>query len=70
MTVGDADRYGILQADWGDRYHISHQPHGATPYQAIPRDDPGTVLEAATPRQLRAMIRGHAARPAAPGSPS
>lgn len=70
MTVGDADQYGMLQADWGDRYHICHQPHAAKPYQAFPRDDPGTVLEAATPRQLREMIRDHAARPAAPGSPS
>lgn len=59
MTVEERDQYAMLQADWSPAYDITHHPEAARPFQAVPRTGPGTVLRAATPHELRVMVRDH-----------
>jgi hypothetical protein len=59
VTLEERDQYAMLQADWSPAYDITHHPDAAHPFQAIPRADPGTVLRAGTPRELRVMVRDH-----------
>jgi hypothetical protein len=59
VTLEERDQYAMLQADWSPAYHFTHDPDAAGPFQAIPRADPGTVLRAGSPQELRAMIRDH-----------
>ena len=51
--IAETDNYGMLCEDWGSAYLITRVPGTTLPYQAGRRDDPATVLQAATPGALR-----------------
>jgi hypothetical protein len=59
VTLHERDQYAMLQADWSPAYDITHDPDAAEPYQAVPLSDPGTLLRAGSPRELRVMVRDH-----------
>ena len=59
MTLHERDQYAILQADWSPAYAITHHPGEASPFRAVPRSGPGTVLQAGSPQELREMVRDH-----------
>ena len=59
MTLHERDQFAMLQADWSAAYDITHHPDAPKPFQAIPRADPDTVLQARTPQELRVMVRDH-----------
>ena len=59
MTLEERDQYAMLQADWSPAYDITHHPDAATAFQAVPRADPGIILRADTPQELREMVRNH-----------
>jgi hypothetical protein len=68
MTVEDRDHWECLLADWSAAYDIALSGEdGERPFKAIPHADREALLEAASPRLLRAMVReDHARRTAAP----
>ena len=68
MTVEDRDQWECLLADWSAGYDIALGGEGGEqPFKAVPHADRETLLEAASPRLLRAMVReDHARRTAAP----
>jgi hypothetical protein len=70
MTVEDRDQWECLLADWSAAYDIIlSDEDGERPFKAIPHADREALLEAASPRLLRAMVReDHARRTAAPAS--
>jgi hypothetical protein len=57
VTLHERDQYAMLQADWSPAYDITH--HSDTAFQAVPCADPGTILRANTPQELREMVRSH-----------
>jgi hypothetical protein len=59
MTVEDRDQWECLRADWSSAYDItrSDDEDDEAPFKAVPHADRGALLEAASPRLLRAMIR-------------
>jgi hypothetical protein len=68
MTVEERDQWECLLADWSAAYDItrSDDETDEQPFKAGPHADRGTLMEAASPRLLRAMIReDHARRTAA-----
>ena len=68
MTVEDRDQWDCLLADWSELYDItrSDDEGDEVPFKAVPHADRGALLEAASPRLLRAMVReDHARRTAA-----
>jgi hypothetical protein len=68
MTVEDRDQWECLLADWSAAYGIILSGEdGERPFKAVPHADREALLEAASPRLLRAMVReDHARRTAAP----
>jgi hypothetical protein len=68
MTVEDRDQWECLLADWSAAYDITlSDKDGERPFKAVPHADREALLEAASPRLLRAMVReDHARRTAAP----
>jgi len=72
MTVEDRDQWECLVADWSTAYEFSRSDDGAdeAPFKAVPHADRGALLEAASPRLLRDMVRAdHARRAAAAQAP-
>ena len=67
MTVEDRDQWECLVADWSAAYEFSRGDD--VPFKAIVRADPGALLEAASPRLLRDMVRADHARRAAAEAP-
>ena len=67
MTVEDRDQWECLLADWSAAYDITLSGEDdQRPFKAIPHADREALLEAASPRLLRAMVReDHARRTAA-----
>ena len=68
MTVEERDLWECLLADWSSAYDITQSGDEADdlPFKAAAHADPETLLEAASPRLLRQMIReDHARRTAA-----
>lgn len=67
MTVEDRDQWECLLADWSPAYDItcSDDEDDELPFKAVPHAGQGTPLEAASPRQLREMVRADHARRAA-----
>ena len=68
MTDEERDQWECLLADWSSAYDITRSDDEADekPFKAVPHADREALLEAASPRQLRAMIRAdHARRTAA-----
>jgi hypothetical protein len=60
------DQVVSLRADWSFAYEITHRPGDALPFRAVPRDDPGALLQAPTVAGLRSMISAdHSRRVAA-----
>ena len=71
MTVEERDQWECLLADWSAAYDItrSDDEDDERPFKAVPHADREALLEAASPRLLRAMVReDHARRTAAPAS--
>ena len=68
MTVEDRDQWECLLADWSAAYDITlSDEDDERPFKAIPYADREALLEAASPRLLRALVReDHARRTAAP----
>jgi hypothetical protein len=58
----EMDAFGMLRADWSSAYEITRRAGTAQPYRAVRRDDPGSVLNAKTPAELRGAIRADYAR--------
>ena len=72
MTIEDRDQWECLLADWSAAYDITRSDDEADelPFKAAPHADPGALLEAASPRALRAkVIEDHAHRAAAAPQP-
>jgi hypothetical protein len=68
MTVEERDQWECLLADWSAAYDItqSDDEDDELPFNAVPHADRDALLEAASPRLLRQMIReDHARRTAA-----
>jgi hypothetical protein len=68
MTVEDTDQWQCLLADWSALYGFTRSDDEADelPFKAAPHAGPGALLEAASPRLLRGMVRqDHARRTAA-----
>jgi hypothetical protein len=68
MTVEERDQWECLLADWSAAYDItrSEDEHDELPFKAVPHADREALLEAASPRLLRGMVRAdHARRTAA-----
>lgn len=62
MTVEERDQYETLKSDW-PVYACDYDPDRAHPFRAVPLADRGTVLEADSPGELRALVRAdHVAR--------
>ena len=62
--IAEMDSYAMLCQDWGSAYQITRIPRTARPYRAERRDDPTVILTAASPDQLRGLIRSdYLARP-------
>lgn len=59
MTIQERDQFAMLQADWSPAYDITCDPDAPEPFQAIPRADADTILQAGTPQELRVMVRNH-----------
>ena len=59
MTVEDRDQWQMLLDDWSQLYDITRgdDEDDELPFKAAPRADPEALLEAASPRLLRAMVR-------------
>jgi len=55
--IAETDSYGMLCEDWGTAYLITRTAGNDRLYQAERRDDPGVVLQTATPGALRELIR-------------
>jgi hypothetical protein len=69
MTVEERDQWECLLADWSAAYDITRSDDEGddVPFKAVPHADREALLEAASPRLLRQMIReDHARRTAAP----
>jgi hypothetical protein len=67
MTIEDRDQWECLLADWSAAYDITRSDDDADelPFKAAPHADPGALLEAASPRVLRAkVVEDHAHRAA------
>jgi hypothetical protein len=66
MTVEDRDQWECLLADWSAAYDITRdEEDDGRPFKAVPHADREVLLEAASPRLLRGMIReDHAHRTA------
>ena len=64
MTVEDRDQWEFLLADWSPAYDITQKDDedDPLPFKAVPNADRGTLLEAASPRLLRARVREDHAR--------
>jgi hypothetical protein len=64
MTVEDRDQWECRLADWPAVYKLSLDGGGAgeAPFKAVPHAGRSAVLEAASPRLLRAMVREDHAR--------
>jgi hypothetical protein len=61
--IEEMDQYWMLKDDWGSAYEITHTQGMDRPYQAVRRGGNGMALEAATPGELRELVRDdHAAR--------
>jgi hypothetical protein len=71
MTVEDRDQWECLLADWSELYDITQSDNrdDETPFKAVPHAEPRALLESASPRQLRAMVREDHARRAAAQAP-
>ncbi|MGH3247678.1 MAG: hypothetical protein ACRDOI_15925 [Trebonia sp.] len=72
MTVEERDQWECLLADWSALYDITRSDDVADepPFKAVPHADPEALLEAASPRLLRQMIReDHARRTTAAETP-
>jgi hypothetical protein len=71
MTVDERDQWECLLADWSAAYDITRGDDGTDelPFKAVPHADRGALLEAASPRLLRAMIREDHARRTAAAAP-
>lgn len=71
MTVEDRDQWECLLADWSGAYDItgSDDEDDKLPFKAVPRADQETLLRAASPRLLRAMVREDYARRTATATP-
>jgi hypothetical protein len=68
MTVEERDQWECLLADWSASYHFTCNDNEADelPFKTAPYADPGALLEAASPRVLRAkVVEDHARRAAA-----
>ena len=59
MTLHERDQYAMLRADWSPAYDITNHPGETSPFRAVARADPGTVLRAGSPQELRVMVRDH-----------
>jgi hypothetical protein len=59
MTVEDRDQWECLLADWSAAYDItrSDDKDDERPFKAVPHADQEALLEAASPRLLREMVR-------------
>lgn len=69
MTVEDRDQWECLLADWSAAYDMtrSDDEDDERPFKAVPHADREALLEAASPRLLRAMVsEDRARRTAAP----
>jgi hypothetical protein len=63
MTVDERDQWECLLADWSAAYDITHDDQdGDQPFKAVPHADRQVLLEAASPRLLRGMVREDHAR--------
>jgi hypothetical protein len=65
MTVEERDQWECLLGDWSASYDftISDDQADEHPLKAAPRADPEALLQAASPRLLRAkVIEDHARR--------
>ena len=71
MTVEERDQWECLLADWSAAYDItrSGDEDDERPFKAIPHADREALLEAASPRRLRAMVREDHARRTAAAAP-
>ena len=71
MTVEERDQWECLLADWSAAYDIarSDEEDDELPFKAVPHADRQALLEAASPRLLRAMIREDHARRTAAAAP-
>jgi hypothetical protein len=70
MTVEDRDQWECLLADWSAAYDITRgDEDGERPFKAVPHADRKVLLEAASPRLLRAMVREDHARRTAAAAP-
>ncbi|MGH3253140.1 MAG: hypothetical protein ACRDOI_43955 [Trebonia sp.] len=72
MTVEERDQWECLLDDWSALYDFTQSDGEADelPFKAVPHADPEALLEAASPRLLRRMIReDHARRTAAAEAP-
>jgi hypothetical protein len=72
MTVEDSDQWQCLLTDWSELYGFTRSDDKADdlPFKAAPHADPEALLEAASPRLLRGMVReDHARRTAAAEAP-
>lgn len=68
ISVEERDQWECLIADWSASYHftISDDEADELPFSAAPHGGPGTLLQAASPRLLRAAVsEDHARRTAA-----
>jgi hypothetical protein len=70
MTVEERDQWECLLADWSAAYDITRSDDDdELPFKAVPHADRQALLEAASPRLLRAMIREDHARRTAAAAP-
>ena len=72
MTVEDRDQWECLLADWSAAYDITRsddEDDDERPFKAVPHADREALLEAASPRLLRAMVREDHARRTAAAAP-
>jgi hypothetical protein len=69
MTVDERDQWECLLADWSAAYDItrSGDEHDEQPFKAVPHADREALLEAASPRLLRGLVREDHARRTANG---
>jgi hypothetical protein len=68
MTVEDRDQWECLLADWSPLYDLtqSDDEDDELPFTAVPHADRDALLEAPSPRLLRALVsQDHARRTAA-----
>jgi hypothetical protein len=70
MTVEERDQWECLLADWSAAFDITiSDEDDELPFKAVPHADRGALLEAASPRLLRAMVREDHARRTAAAAP-